>query len=215
MTDLVTLADPESAAAEAFRALRTNLAFNRADRPLRSLLVTSPTAVEDGASVAANLAVATAHAGHRVVLVDGDLRRPAQHALFGLDNAVGLAQVLASESGEPLPLRPTDVPGLRVLTAGPPAAHPAALLDGPQTGALLARLGAEADIIILASPPVLAVSDAAVLAPLVDGVLLVLAAGRSRRDSTRAAREALDRVGANVLGVVLTEAGPSTADVRY
>ncbi|MCC7020553.1 MAG: CpsD/CapB family tyrosine-protein kinase [Ardenticatenales bacterium] len=215
MTHLVTLADPESAAAEAFRALRTNLAFNRPDRPLRSLLVTSPTAVEDGASVAANLAVATAHAGHRVILVDGDLRRPAQHTLFGLDNDTGLAQVLASERGDPLPLRPTDVPGLWVLTAGPPAAHPASLLDGPQTGALLLRLGAEVDIVILSSPPVLAVSDAAVLAPLVDGVLLVLAAGRSRRDTTRAAREALDRVGANVLGVVLTEADPSTADVRY
>lgn len=216
MTDLITLTDPRSASAEAYRALRTNLALNRADQPLRTLLITSPTPAEDHAVVAANLAVAAAHAGHRVIVLDADLHRPAQHALFDLNNDNGLAQVLAAAADDGvLPLQATAVPGLRILVAGPPPPNPAALLDGPRTGELLARLATEADLVIVDAPPLLAVSDAAVLAPLMEGVLIVLTAGRSRRDAARAAREALDRVSAHVLGVVLTEADAASSDYRY
>lgn len=204
MTELVTLSEPRSAATEAYRTLRTNLAFNHPERSLRSVLVTSPTAAEDRATVAANLAVVTASAGRTVVALDADLRRPALHALFGVTNDRGLAQALAGD-GAPA-LLATAVPTLRVLAAGPPPADPAALLDGPATARLLDDLRGEADVVIVCAPPVLAVADAAVLAPLVDGVVLVVASGRSRRDDARAAREALDRVGARVLGVVLTDA---------
>lgn len=213
MTELVTLTDPRSAAAEAYRALRTNLAFHNPAQPLRVVLVTSPTAAEDRAEVTGNLAVATAHAGRAVVALDADLRRPALHTLFGVANDRGLAQALASPEG-PLEAAATAVPTLRLVPAGPPPADPAALLDGLATGRILERLRAEADVVLVCAPPVLAVADAAVLAPLVDGVVLVLAAGRSRRDDARAAREALDRVGARVLGIVLTDAEPA-ADRRY
>lgn len=212
MTELVTLTEPQSAATEAYRTLRTNLAFNHPERSLRSVLVTSPTAAEDRATVAANLAVVTASAGRTVVALDADLRRPALHTLFGVANDRGLAQALAGD-GAPA-LLATAVPTLRILPAGPTPADPASLLDGPATARLLDDLRAEADVVIVCAPPVLAVADAAVLAPLVDGVVLVVASGRSRRDDARAAREALDRVGARVLGVVLTDA-ESVADHRY
>lgn len=215
MTELITLTDPRSAAAEAYRSLRTNLALNRPGEAPRSLLVVGPTPTEDRAAVAANLAVASAHAGHAVILVDADLHRPSQHALFALENRLGLADALASAAGADALLQDTAVPGLRVLTAGTPPANPASLLDGPRTADLLARLRAMGDLLIVDAPPILSVSDAAVLAPLLDGVLLVVTAGRTRREAARAAREALDRVGANVLGVVLTEADAATVHDRY
>lgn len=215
MTDLVTLTDPRSPAAEAYRSLRTNLTLNAPGGAARSILVVAPSPAEDRAVVAANLAVASAHAGHAVILVDADLHRPSQHTLFDLDNGAGLAAYLAAaDDGDPT-LQDTSVPGLRVLTAGAPPTNPAALLDGPRAAGLLARLSTLAGLVIVDAPPLLAVSDAAVLAPLLDGVLLVVAAGRTRREAARAAREALDRVGANVLGVVLTEADAAATEYRY
>ncbi len=211
MSTLVTLADPHSAVAEAYRVLRTNLAFARPDAPLRTLLVTAPAPDADKSTAAANLAVVTAQAGRTVVVVDCDLRRPAQHALFDLPNDAGVTTALLDDAAlADLPLRATPVEGLRVLTSGPLPPNPAELLGTRRMGALIDRLAEMADLVLFDAPPVVAVTDAAVLAPQLDGVLLVLEAGRSRRDHTARARELLDTVGAAVVGVVLCGVEPDT-----
>ena len=209
MTDLVALAEPRSSGAEAYQTLRTNLAFVLPGRAPRRILVTSPSVEEDKSTPLANLAVVMAQAGQRVAVVDADLRRPAQHRLFGLDNESGLSTVLAcADPSAALPMQGTTVPALEVMTSGPLPPNPAALLSSPGLGALVERLSGTHDVILFDAPPIVAVADAAIVAPLVDGVLLVLAAGASRRDHARRARELLDKVGARVLGVVLTGVEP-------
>jgi len=205
MTGLITLTEPRSAVAEAYRGLRTNLAFARPDAALRTLLVISPAPDADKSVTLANLAVVTSQSGRRVIVVDCDLRRPAQHTLFSLSNDAGVTTTLVDDAAlVALPLRPTAVDGLEVLTSGPVPPNPAELLGSRRMGLLIERLAERADLVLFDAPPVIAVTDAAVLAPLVDGVLLVLAAGHSRRDHTARARELLDKVGASVIGVVLT-----------
>jgi non-specific protein-tyrosine kinase len=203
-SSLITLRDPGSAAAEAYRTLRTNIQFSSLDRPLKTLLFTS-TAPDEGKSTSlANLAVTMAQAEQRVLMVDCDLRRPSLHTLFGLPNEQGLTSAILDE-GE-LPLQPTGVPGLSLLASGPLPPRPADLLGSRRMEALIERLRAAADIVLIDTPPVVAVTDAAVLAPRVDGVLLVLQAGQTRRDRAREARQILEKVKAHVIGVVLNNA---------
>lgn len=202
-TSLITLRDPRSAAAEAYRTLRTNILFSSLDRPLHTLLVTSTAPNEGKSTTLANLAVTMAQAEQRVLMVDCDLRRPSLHSLFGASNEGGLTSALLEQSEGPLPIQSTSVPGLRLLTSGPLPPRPADLLGSRRMGALIERLRGEADIILFDTPPVVSVTDAAVLAPRVDGVLLVLQAGHTRRDRAREARQILEKVKANIVGVVL------------
>jgi capsular exopolysaccharide synthesis family protein len=203
---LITLRDPGSAAAEAYRTLRTNILFSSLDRPLRTLLVTSTAPNEGKSTTLANLAVTMAQAEQRVLLVDCDLRRPSLHTLFGLANEQGLTSAILAQDEGPPPAQPTSVPGLSVLTSGPLPPRPADLLGSRRMGALIERLSATADIVLFDTPPVVAVTDAAALAPRVDGVLLVLHAGHTRRDRAREARQLLEKVKANIVGVVLNGA---------
>lgn len=207
MSDLITLTDPRSPVSEAYRSLRTNLDFARPGARLHTLLVASPTQDEDPSTPLANLAVVAAQAGRTVIVVDCDLRRPSQHLRFDLTNERGVTTALVDDAAlNSLPLQPTDVDGLRVLTSGPIPPNPAELLGTRRMAALIEALSADADLVIFAAPPVVAVTDAAVLAPNLDGTLLVLEAGRSRRDRTQRARDLLTQVGAEVIGVVLTGA---------
>lgn len=202
---LVTLADPRSAAAEAFRSLYINLSFSRQERALRALVVTSPGPNEGKSIALANLAVVAAQMGQRVVLIDGDLRAPQQNELFGLRNDDGLATVAGGAGGVDASLQPVaEVPGLRVLTSGPLPASPTTVLASRRMDELLAELAAQADLLLVDAPPVLTASDASVLAGKVDGVLLVLNAGQTKRESARRAKEALEKVHAQIIGVVLT-----------
>jgi non-specific protein-tyrosine kinase len=203
---LITLRDPSSAAAEAYRTLRTNLLFSSLDKPLHTLLVTSSAPNEGKSTSVANLAVTMAQAEQSVLLVDCDLRRPGLHTLFGLPNEVGLTNAILAQDEGPLPIQATSVPGLRLLTSGPLPPRPADLLGSRRMGALIERLRREADIVLFDTPPVVAVTDAAVLAPRVDGVLLVLHAGQTRRDRARESRQILEKVKANIVGVVLNGA---------
>ncbi len=203
---LITLRDPSSAAAEAYRTLRTNLLFSSLDKPLHTLLATSSAPNEGKSTTLANLAVTMAQAEQSVLLVDCDLRRPGLHTLFGLPNDEGLTSAILAQSEGPLPIQSTSVPGLRLLASGPLPPRPADLLGSRRMGALIERLRTEADIVLFDTPPVVAVTDAAVLAPRVDGVLLVLHAGQTRRDRAREARQILEKVKANIVGVVLNGA---------
>ncbi|HEY1011794.1 MAG TPA: CpsD/CapB family tyrosine-protein kinase [Herpetosiphonaceae bacterium] len=203
--DLVTLRDPNSAAAEAFRTLRTNIQFSSLDRQLRTLLVTSAAAGEGKSDAIANLAVTMAQAELRVILVDCDLRRPALHTIFGAPNERGLTTLMLDETTAPA-FHATEIEGLRLLPAGPLHERPADLLGSRRLEAVIERLKADADIVLFDAPPVITVTDAAVLATKVDGTLLVARAGKTRRDRAREAVQLLQKVNAHVIGVVLTNA---------
>ena len=201
----VVVRSPRSPAAEAYRTLRTNLQFASLDRDLRTVLVTSAADGEGKTTVAANLGVALAEAGSRVLLLDADLRRPGLHRLFELPLAPGLSNALLDEESEP-PIRATAVPGLSVLSAGDPPPNPAEFVASRRLTGLLARLRSSFDYVLVDAAPLTLVADAAALAPSVDGVVMVVSAGKTKRDLARRAREQLAVVGARVLGVVLNNA---------
>lgn len=212
---LVTLSHPASPQAEAFRQLRATLPFLDPERPVRVLLATSTRDDEGKTATLANLAIALAQSGRSVVLVDGDLRRPSLHHLFGLDNTQGLTTLLQEGVPPSLPLRESGVPQLRVLPSGPLPPDPAALLASPAMGEVLRQLRSLADYVLLDASPVVAVADAAVLAPQMDGVLLVLKAGVTQREAAQRAKTLLQRVHATLLGVVLNNVKPHGAAQRY
>lgn len=211
---LVTVSEPRGRAAEAYRALWTNLAVSTLDPPLKTVLFTSPDA-DDGKSTAlANLGVVAAAAGRRVLLVDCDLRQPTLHTIFDLPDSTGLMTTILDESAT-LPEQPTAIEGLRVLTAGPLPSNPAEVLSSQRMERTLELLRKAADLILLDAPPAGLVADALGLAPRVDGVLLVLNATRTRRERARHTRQQLERVGARILGVVLSNAQVDRAAYRY
>lgn len=200
---LVTYLEPKSPAAEAFRMLRTNLQFLGLDKPLQSLLVTSATPSEGKSLNSANLAIAYAQAGAHVCLVDADMRRPVLAKMFSLDNWAGLTTALARNRSVDEYLQVTEVPGLTVLTSGPVPPNPAELLGSQRMLGLMRQLEESFDTIIFDTPPVLAVADAATLAPRVSGALLVVRAGQVGYPQAQRAKEALEGVKAQILGVVL------------
>ena len=199
---LVMRTDPRSAVAEAYRTLAANLQLASVDRQVQTVGVTSPAAGEGKSTTIANLAIALAENGRRVVLVDADLRRPVLHELFGLTNREGLANLLASDQ-LPLPLQDTGTPGLQLLASGPAPTNPLHLLTSRRFDQALALARAQADIVLVDTPPAAMLADAALLAPRLDGILLVVSAGRTRRDLARRAKEQLERSGSKMLGVVV------------
>ncbi len=204
--DLITLKDPRSAAAEAFRTLRTNLIFSSVENPIHTLLVTSA-AQDDGKSIAvANLAITFASAGFKTILVDGDLRQPKQHTIWNVPNQ-GLTTMMVQDSAlSSPPLVNTSVENLQVLPAGERPPNPADLLSGQRMTEIIGILRSRAAYVLFDSPPILAATDAALLGIKTDGALLVVRAGKTRRDHTLRARETLERVHVRIVGAVLTNA---------
>jgi non-specific protein-tyrosine kinase len=211
---LAVLADPHSAAAEAYRSLAANLQFAYADRQLQTIGITSAAEGEGKSTTVANLAVALAQSGRRVIVVDADLRRPGQHTLFGAQRDQGLSNVLVGELAE-LPLQDTAASGVRLLTSGPLPSNPLEALASRRFDQALALARAQADFVLVDTPPAGALADAAVIAPRLEGVLLVVSAGKTKRDLARRAREQLERVNANLLGVVLTDVKTNEKLYRY
>jgi len=213
---LVAADHPRSPVSEAYRILRTNLQFSAVDKPLRTLLITSANPIEGKSLTAANLGVVMAQAGLSVVIVDTDLRRPTQHRIFRLTREEGLTSALVQ--GNPTPVRylqSTKVDKLSVLVTGPLPPNPSELLASERMASLIEYLKECADIVIFDSPPCLAVTDAAVLSSQVDGVLLVVDAGTSRRELAARAVEHLRKVGGNMLGVVLNRLSPRGSGYYY
>jgi len=204
MQGLITISDPRSPLSEAYRTLRTNLDFASLDRALKTLAVTSAGVGEGKSTTLANLAVVSAQAGRKVLLVDADLRRPMLHDIFGLSNSAGLTTAIRDGATAELPLQETEIPGLMVLTSGPLPPNPAELMGSRRMEEVIATLGRHADQIFFDTPPVVAVTDAAVLATKVDGVLLVISAGKTRRENARSAVQRLKQINARMVGTVLT-----------
>ncbi len=211
---VVSIAVPTSPAAESYRSLRTSIQFARQEQQLRSVVVTSPGVSEGKTSTLANLGVVFAQAGERVVLVSCDLRRPRIGEFFGLDEEQGFTSVLAGQ--QTLEEAVLPVPGvdrLSVLPAGPVPPNPAELLNNARTRDIFAQLREQFDLVLIDSPPVLPVTDAAILSQHADATLMLAAAGQTRRADLHRAAEKLGQVGATILGIVLNKVTRQTG--RY
>ena len=205
------VAAPRSTVTESYRALRTSLQFAAQQGDLRTILVTSASDTEGKSATVANLGVVLANAGERVVVVSCDLRKPRLASFFGLDESVGLTSVLLGHTTLDGALQ--AVPGvanLSLLGTGPLPPDPAELVASGALARLLGDVAARADVVLVDSPPVLPVTDAAVLARVADGTLLVVASGQSRGKELRRALEGLSLVDARLVGIVLNEVSRST-----
>jgi polysaccharide biosynthesis transport protein len=211
---LAAILYPRSGVVEAYRTLRANIEFASVDAPIRTLLVTSSVPGEGKTITAANLAVVFAQAGRRVLLVDADLRKPGVHLVFDLPNTHGLTTLLRSdEVSLDAIAQTTEQANLRVLTTGPLPPNPAELLGSQRMRVILEQLRAGGDLVVFDSPPLQAVTDAAILGSFLDGTLLVIDAGHGRKRAVRQGREALARAGAKVLGAVLNRVpAPARSD---
>jgi tyrosine-protein kinase len=207
--EIVLISQPRGSASEAYRSLRTQLQFLSGQHQIKSLLVTSPSEGEGKTVTCVNLAVAFAQAGRRVVLMSSDLRRPTLEEYFGLSNREGLATWLMAEDREPWGLiRDPGIDNLRVVPTGPVPPNPAELLSSDRLTRLIGIIEANSDLLIIDSPPVLAVADAAILATHVDATVLVVEAEKTQRSAATLATEELQRVGAGLLGSILNGFDP-------
>ena len=200
---VITLEEPHSVASEAYKTLRTSTLFVASSRGAKVLLIAGPRAAEGKTATLANLGVSLAHADRRIIIASADLRRPRLHRFFDLDNESGVTTVLSGETHLHDALKRVGVDKLRVLPSGPPPLNPAEVLGSEGMGALLDELRGLADLVLLDSPPVLAVADAIVLAPLTDGIIFIADPSKSSRSSVVDAVRQLEQVNADVIGGVL------------
>ncbi len=213
---LIAAVEPRHPVAEAYRSIRTNLRFSTIDSRLRTLVVTSSSAGEGKSVTAANLAIVMAQLGLSVVLVDADMRKPTQHKLFALNRQPGLSDALLADDTPPAHyLHEVDVPNLRLLPSGMTPPNPAELLSSQRMRHLLEALYTAADVVILDTPPLLVVTDAAVLASYVREVVLVVNAKRTQRSTLARAVEALHKIDAHVCGVIVNELSRSARGYAY
>lgn len=201
---LIVHVDPRSARSESFRTLRTNLQFLDVGRTDRSFVITSSIQSEGKSTSAANLAIALADAGSRVLLVDADLRRPKVHEYMGLEGAAGLTDLLIGRAEPQDVIQPWGKDGLYVLPAGKIPPNPSELLGSKALVSLLAEFNEAFDVVLFDAPPLLPVTDAAILARIVGGTIVVCAAGRTHKNQLKGALSALRNVDAPVSGIVLT-----------
>lgn len=200
---LITETAPKSAAAEAYRTLRTNIQFAGLDRPCKTIVIASATPNEGKTTTATNFAVVCAQAGSRVCIVDGDLRKPRIHTIFGLDNQRGLTTALIEGKSLADVAVPTRVPNLSAVTSGPLPPNHAELAASRRMHDLLEGGTRVFDLIICDTPPVLSVSDAIAFTAQCDGVILVVRCNKTAAEAARRAAEQIDAVKGRILGVVL------------
>ncbi|WP_195218195.1 CpsD/CapB family tyrosine-protein kinase [Turicibacter sanguinis] len=201
--DLITLTNPKSPVAEAYRTLRTNIQFSNIDGNLQTICVTSSGLGEGKSTTISNLAETFAQAGNRVVIIDCDLRKPRLHKVFKLTNTMGMTNLL---SGQVSIEDVTHITGsdLTVITSGPIPPNPSELLGSNTMKKLLDDFEKRYDIILIDAPPVGVVTDAAILSTIVDGTILVVASGKTEIEGAKRAKQLLENVGARILGVTMT-----------
>ncbi|WP_080629214.1 CpsD/CapB family tyrosine-protein kinase [Anoxybacillus flavithermus] len=215
MRSLITKTNPKSPISEQYRTIRTNILFSVVDRPLRSLMVTSSAPAEGKSTTVSNLAVVFAQQGKKVLLVDSDLRKPTVHYTFRKDNHVGLTNVLTKQAPFQTAIKETDVDNLFVLTSGPIPPNPAELLGSSAMEELLAEAYKQFDLVLFDTPPVLAVTDAQILANQCDGTILVVHSGKTEIEAAQKAKELLLAAKGKLLGVVLNQKKQKESSYYY
>ncbi len=214
--ELVTQVRPQSQMAESYRALRTSLLLSNLGAPPKVIMVTSALPQEGKTTTSINCAVVLAQKGVRVLLIDADLRRPSIHKTLGMGPHSGLSNVLTgSTTLEKAITRTAILPNLFVLAAGTPPPNPAELLASSNMRDVLNRLGEEYDHIVIDTPPSLSVTDAVVLSPRADAVVLVIRSGQTTKNALRRSRDILMQVNAKVVGVLLNAVDLSSPDYYY
>ncbi|MCJ7623816.1 MAG: polysaccharide biosynthesis tyrosine autokinase [Anaerolineaceae bacterium] len=202
----ITELEPRSPITEAFRTLRTNVQYTSIDQPLQTILVTSPLPKEGKTTILINLGIVLAQSGLKVTIIDGDMRRPNLHRKIGSRNHIGLSSVFVRPGvifdGA---IQNTRIDNLQIITAGRLPPNPSELLGSKKMHNILEKIKEESDIVLIDTPPVLAVTDATVLSPQVDGVLVIMQPGKTKFDAAKQTIEQLRRVGANIIGVVLND----------
>ena len=212
---VVSLKNPKSMISETYRVLRTNMGFAGIEQPFKTVLVTSALAMEGKSTTVANLAVVTAQAGNKVILVDCDLRRPCLHKIFQISNDMGFTNCIMSEIEPERVARSSSIPNLQILTSGPIPPNPAEVLNSARTRNMWAYLKERYDYVFIDSPPLLSVTDASIIAAQVDASLLVVLAGKTRKEVAVQAKERLQQANARILGVVLNQTKPNGQDNYY
>ncbi|MGG4105623.1 CpsD/CapB family tyrosine-protein kinase [Paenibacillus lautus] len=201
--NLIVSANPKSPISEIYRLLRTKIQFFYKEQELKTVMVTSSQPGEGKSTAIGNLAVAYAQEGKSVLLIDADLRKPSLHRMFSLLNSQGLSTLLAGETSLQESVQETAVERLSLLPSGPVPANPSELIDSPAMRELLELSKLQYDVILIDTPSVLSVSDSVIVSALCDGVIMVAAVGKVKKDHLRKAKEQLDHVNARMLGIVL------------
>lgn len=212
---LITIEQTKSPISEAYRTLRTNVQFTSVDSKTKKIMITSSGPREGKSTTVANLAVSMAQAGKSVLVIDADLRNPTQHKLFQLGNFEGLSSFLVQDEEGKDFIKETTVPGVKVLTGGPIPPNPAELVGSQRMKRLIEKVSEQFDVVLIDTPPIIAVTDAAIIAQEVDGVILVLASGEVNKDYAQRAKEQLDKVEAKILGAVINKADMKTSEYYY
>jgi len=207
--------EQHSALGEAFRSLRTSVLLSTADRPPRTLLVTSSQPSEGKTTISVNLAISLAQLGQRVLLIDGDMRRPNVRKVFELENNLGLVSCLAGQQNWRAAVQPSGMENLDALVSGPVPPNPAELLSSERMRAVLGEAKTEYHFVVVDSPPLLNVADSRILAALVEGVVLVVKGGATPREMVQRAQAYVQDVGANLIGVVLNNLDVRSSDGYY
>lgn len=205
-SEIFSISNPKSPVSEAFRTLRTNIQFSSIDKPIRSMVITSSTPGEGKSTVSINIAATIAQSGKKVLLVDADLRKPVLNKVFHMDGTRGLTNILVENVGfEEVMFCHPDIEGLYVLSSGPIPPNPAELLGSNKMKSFVDNIVDKFDMVIFDSPPIGMVTDSAILSTLVDGTILVCSVGETDIDVAKMAKESLEKVNANILGVVLNK----------
>lgn len=212
---LITETNPKSPISEAYRTLRTNINFSSIDEELKVIMMTSAGPGEGKSTTIANLAITYAQGDKRVLLIDADLRKPTIHHTFSKSNRQGMTTILAGHSRWEEVISATHIPNLDVLTAGPIPPNPSEILASRRMSELLEQLKEKYDIVLIDSPPALAVTDAQIIATKCDGVILVIDSGKVKKDAAVKVRTNLEHVKARILGVVLNNVDRTNGDTYY
>lgn len=215
--NLITTNNPKAPASEAFRELRTNLQYSSIDKEIKVMVITSPSLGDGKTVTTANIAVALAQYGKKVLIIDADLRKPKVHHYFGIKNNDGLTNILTGEKDiRKIKIEEkSDISNLYIITSGPIPPNPTEILNSNKMRQMLEYFKEEYDVIIIDTPPVGQVTDAAILAGISDGVLLVVASGETRIEMAKRAKKALESVNANIIGTVLTKMDTRRSSYYY
>lgn len=200
---LIVSVNPESPISEVYRLLRTNINYSFNDQVLKTIMVTSSQAGEGKSTTISNLAITYAQEGKNVLLIDMDMRKPTLHRIFSQSNHLGLSTVLIGQTSVQEAIKETMVSHLSLLTSGPVPSSPSDIIDSTAMREMLEQLEQQYDVILIDTPPILAVTDSVIASTLCDGVIMVVAAGKVKREHLKKAKGQLDHVNAQILGIVL------------
>ncbi|MCG7333050.1 CpsD/CapB family tyrosine-protein kinase [Salinicoccus roseus] len=212
---LIVEKQPKSPVSEQFRTVRTNIMYSNIDTEIKTVLVTSATPGAGKSTTAANLAVAYAQSGKRTVLIDADLRRPTMHYTFEMTNQRGMSTAIVNDVPVENIVRETEIEDLDLITSGPIPPNPSELLSSNKMTHLLKTFSMHYDMVIIDSPPLLAVTDAQVLSKITDGTVLVTNVAANNRDRLQDAKNLLVKADANILGVVMNNKKMDTKKDDY